>query len=100
MQSSNYIKTLPEVDLSQLDAKKVFLQNKVFGSTSAWVNHKRKFSALYVVDLWHVGIKTIIFDMDETLIHKIDASDKCQQADIYVEIPTEDNSKTVKVGIW
>jgi predicted HAD superfamily phosphohydrolase YqeG len=54
---------------------------------------------LYVADLWHIGIKTIIFDMDETLIHKIDASDKCQQADIYVEIPTEDNSKTVKVGI-
>ena len=46
MQSSNYIKTLPEVDLSQLDAKKVSLQNKVFGSTSAWVNHNRKFFGL------------------------------------------------------
>lgn len=38
--------------------------------------------------------------MDETLIHKIDTSDKCQEADIYVEIPTEDNSKTVKVSFW
>lgn len=34
MQSSNYIKTLPEVDLNQLDAKKVLLQNKAFGNPS------------------------------------------------------------------
>lgn len=100
LQSSNYIKTLPEVDLNQLDAKKVLLQNKAFGNPSEWVNHKRKFFASYSVNPMHIGIKTIIFDMDETLIHKIDASDKCQQADIYVEIPTEDNSKTVNVSIW
>lgn len=37
--------------------------------------------------------------MDETLIHKVDASDKYQSADLYVDVPTEDNSKIVKVRL-
>lgn len=36
--------------------------------------------------------------MDETLIHKVDASDKRQNADKYVNILKEDNSETVKVN--
>lgn len=42
--------------------------------------------------------KTIIFDMDETLIHKLDSSDKCKQADVYVQVPTEDNLEVKEVG--
>jgi hypothetical protein len=36
--------------------------------------------------------------MDETLVHRIDESESCQIADIYVDVPTEDNSRIVKVG--
>ena len=35
--------------------------------------------------------------MDETLIHRVDASDKCFDADVYVQVPSEDNLNMQKV---
>lgn len=42
----------------------------------------------------------MIFDMDETLIHKVDSSDKCQDADVFLNIPFEDNSGFQKVNYF
>lgn len=39
----------------------------------------------------------MIFDMDETLIHKLDASDSGAAADVYLDVMTEDNLNSVKV---
>lgn len=36
--------------------------------------------------------------MDETLIHRLDDSDNSEIADIYLDVPTENNSQIVKVG--
>lgn len=40
----------------------------------------------------------MIFDMDETLIHRVCSSDKSQKADLYLEVPTEDNLNVVEVS--
>ena len=53
-------------------------------------------SLIYILE----KLKTIIFDMDETLIHKLDSSDKCKQADVYVQVPAEDNLEVKEVGIF
>jgi hypothetical protein len=72
MQSSNYVKTLPKPDLVQIEQKKVNLPCS--------------------------KAKTIVFDMDETLIHKVDELDECQEADIYLDVPSEDNTQIFKVS--
>ena len=47
MQSSNYIKTMPEVDYDQLESKKVYLPFKQNSySNATWVNQESKI--LYV----------------------------------------------------
>lgn len=77
MQSSNYVKSLPKADLVQLEKKKVFLPTS--------------------------KAKTIVFDMDETLIHKVDELDESQEADVYLDVPSEDNTKVFNVSflhIW
>mmetsp|Transcript_17685 Transcript_17685/g.15600 ORF Transcript_17685/g.15600 Transcript_17685/m.15600 type:complete len:95 (+) Transcript_17685:156-440(+) len=85
MQSSHVIKTLPEVDVEQLEKKKIFLPYKGSNDSSATsVNCECR--------------KTIIFDMDETLVHKVDASDMIQDADISVEVHSEDNSHIFQLG--
>lgn len=40
----------------------------------------------------------MIFDMDETLIHKVDSSDKCVEPDMWLDIKAEDNLNTHKVS--
>ena len=116
MQSSSYIKTLPEVDLLQLEQKKVLLcKNSSQGNTSGNKNILIPHLALhnyfmmdiilnvYIIDM---NKKTMIFDMDETLIHKLDSSDKCTDPDMWIEVPIEDNqistssvSATIKIGV-
>ena len=58
---------------------------------------------VYIIDM---NKKTMIFDMDETLIHKLDSSDKCTDPDMWIEVPIEDNqistssvSATIKIGV-
>ena len=82
MQSSHYIKTLPEVDLEQLERKKVSLP------------YLRNYTS--VNPNWR---KTMVFDIDETLVHKINENDSNQEADIYVDVPTEDNSEIHRVSL-
>lgn len=72
MQSSNYVKTLPKPDLAQIEQKKVKLPSS--------------------------KPKTIVFDMDETLIHKVDELDERQEADFYLDVPSEDNTQIFKVS--
>lgn len=36
--------------------------------------------------------------MDETLIHKVDELDESQEADIYLDVPSEDNTQIFKVS--
>ena len=38
--------------------------------------------------------------MDETLLHRVDENDFNQEADIYVDIPTEDYSKILNVNFY
>lgn len=78
MQSSHYIKSLPEVDLQKIHEKKVFLPYTKSNNCGT-------------------NLKSIIFDMDETLIHKIDQDDICKDADVYVDVPSEDLKQIYKV---
>jgi len=41
----------------------------------------------------------MVFDIDETLVHKINENDSNQEADIYVDVPTEDNSEIHRVSL-
>lgn len=100
MQSSHLIKSLPEVDPEQLESKKVFLEQK-FSSLYNGVNQESKhLSSTFAKSSFTGKRKTIIFDMDETLIHRLDSSDNSEIADIYLEVPTENNSQIVKVGFY
>lgn len=79
-------------------SNKVYLPLKQHKIGDTGITCKSKLDVSKNSDLSLGKLKTIIFDMDETLIHKVDASDKRQEADVYIQIPSEDSESMIEVS--
>ena len=98
IQSSNAIKSLPLVDLEQLEQKKVKIPSNFKCKDQCGNPVQSKHILNLVLILFPLEKrKTMIFDIDETLIHRITPSDKTTTPDVYINVPQENGKGNVKV---